>query len=324
MIKVSPYPLNTIFIDNMGDEFDDKAPKGSRKGKKNTSDDGDEYVLEGTSEKPYSKPGEKDNDNDPDHSELVYADSKSHSYRLDPNADEDMKDGSELIKDNVRTYEMNISAEDRTDPIYGGLRAESDSSSNKESLKRREMKRQQKYQMGEFNMPKHMPYGNHPSYNELFPSFCGHCYYKVDMAFISWSCRGHCGKVYHDRCKKNLDNVHGGKTPDSMSEPSEWICWLCKEGKAECFICKKVDPVKWSSKKPVPFYIKSNSGTEEADKLEGLHGKDDPMGKPRNKEVNEDTPKAEPHLVNAEGEDQKETEFKFTFEKEEPKPKQKV
>jgi hypothetical protein len=142
--------------------------KKNRKSKKNNSDDGDEYVLEGTSEKQLSY--KKNEDGGEDHSEIVYADSKSHSYRLDPNADEDMKEGSEMAKDNVPTFEMNISAEDRTDPMYAMI-PESDSSSNKESLRRREMKKAQKYGISEFSMPKQMPYASHPPYSELFPVF---------------------------------------------------------------------------------------------------------------------------------------------------------
>ena len=163
-----------MYLDNLGDEFDDKVPKGSKKGKKNASDDGDEYVLEGTSEKQYSSkhgPGYKNEEGAEDHSELVYADSKSFSYRLDPNADEDMKDSSELAKDNVPTFEMNISAEDRTDPLYG-IVPESDSSSNKESLRKREMKKQQKYGTGEFSRPKQMPYsGSQSAYSDYFPVY---------------------------------------------------------------------------------------------------------------------------------------------------------
>lgn len=166
--------IKCFSLDNLGDEFDDKVPKGSKKGKKNASDDGDEYVLEGTSEKQYSSklgPGYKNEEGAEDHSEIVYADSKSYSYRLDPNADEDMKDSSELAKDNVPTFEMNISAEDRTDPLYGVV-PESDSSSNKESLRKRELKKQQKYGAGEFSMPKQMPYsGSQATYSDYFPVY---------------------------------------------------------------------------------------------------------------------------------------------------------
>jgi hypothetical protein len=166
--------------DGLDDEFQEKAAK-NRKGKKN-SDDGEEYVLEG-SEKPYLKPEDR---NDDDHSEIVYADSKSHSYKMDPNAEEEMKEGSN--KDNVRTYEMDISAADRTDPMY--VVPESDSSSNKESLRRRELKRQQKYGIDGFSMPKQVQYGQH-NYADLFPVFCGHCSTKVDMSYIHWQCKGH-------------------------------------------------------------------------------------------------------------------------------------
>lgn len=296
--------------------------KGAKKTKKSNSDDGEEYVLEGTSEKNFSKKGEKDGEGAEEHSELVYADSKSHSYRLDPNQDEDMKDGSEVVKDNVRTYEMNISAEDRTDPMYGMI-PESDSSSNKESMRRREMKKQQKYGVGEFSMPKQMPYGNHPSYSDLFPTFCSSCFFKVDMNYISWSCRGHCGKVYHDRCKKSLDTFYRNKGQEAMNEPNEWICWLCREGKAECFICKQIDPVKWSPKKQIPFYIRNNPAGElepsVKDPEKPPFDPNDSYKCPENRQKPD-----EPHLVKPEGEEQKETEFKFRFDNEEPFTNQKV
>jgi len=308
--------------------------KKGKKLKKTNSDDGDEYILEGTSEKQLSF--KKNDDGGEDHSELVYADSKSHSYRLDPNADEDMKEGSEMAKDNVPTYEMNISAEDRTDPMYGVV-PESDSSSNRESIKKREMKKQQqKYGLGEFSMPKQMPYGSHAPYSELFPVFCAECSGKVDTAFIYWGCRGHCGKVYHDRCKKSLDNYFRGRVKDSNNESNEWLCWLCREGKAECFICKKFDIIKWNPKKPIPSYIRNNPDL--INKLRNTAGpKSEPMG--RIKEENPDvyqkihdddawkntdrkSKNNEPHLVKSEDGQQKETEFKFQFESETPFPTQ--
>jgi hypothetical protein len=165
-----------------------------------------------------------------------------------------MKEGSN--KDNVRTYDMNISANERTDPLYNI--PDSDSISNKESMRRREMKRAQKYGIDGFHMPKQIPPYGHHSYTDLFPVFCAHCFYKVDLAYLSWQCRGHCGKVFHDRCKKALDSNYLDKDKEDESNPSDWLCWLCSGGKAECFICKKIEFVKWNSRKPVPSYIKNN------------------------------------------------------------------
>ena len=108
-----------IVYDDAGDEYDDKLNQKGNKRQRKNSDDGEEYVVE-------------------DHSEVVYADSKSHSFRFEPNMEDDVKGSSELAKDNVPTFEMNISAEDRTDPMYG-IVPESDSSS-KESMMKREMK----------------------------------------------------------------------------------------------------------------------------------------------------------------------------------------
>lgn len=161
-------------VDNINDEFEDKInAKSTRKQKKAKSDDGEEYVLEeGISEKPYLIKGMRRLNNEDvveDHSEFVYADSKSHSFRFEPYIEDEVKGSSELAKDNVPTFEMNISAEDRTDPMYGVVQ-ESDSSS-KESMRKREMKKQQKYGPSEFNIPRMMPYNSHALYNEPFPVF---------------------------------------------------------------------------------------------------------------------------------------------------------
>ena len=85
---------------------------------------------------------------------------------------------------------MNISAEDRTDPMFG-VAHESDSSSKEESTRKREMKKHQKYPMNEFSMPKLMHYNTHQMYNEPFPVFCSECFYKVDTSYVSWICRGY-------------------------------------------------------------------------------------------------------------------------------------
>lgn len=200
---------------------------------------------------------EKPDEGQEDHSEVVYADSKSHSFRFEANPDDDIKGSSELAKDFIPTYEMNISAEDRTDPLYG-VAHESDSSSKEESMRRREMKRMQKYGVNEFSMPKVMNY-NHTMYNEPFPFFCSECYYKVDTSHVSWICRGHCGKVYHDRCKRIFDQNNKNSNSSLSNDHRDWICWMCREGKAECFICKKVDLVKPNPKKPLPRYINSEA-----------------------------------------------------------------
>ena len=222
-------------VDGAGDEFDEKPNKLNRKHKDKNNSDGEEYVVEGQEKAFFTKTisGEKNEYPIEDHSELVYADSKSHSFRFETHQDEEMNKSSELNKDNVPTYEMVMSAEDRTDPIYG-VAHESDSSSKDEYLKRKEMRRMQKYGAKEFSIPKSMNYSNHQMYNnEPFPYFCAECYYKVDTSHVSWICRGHCGKVYHDRCKRTFEANNRNRNQYISNDHRDWICWMCREGKAE-------------------------------------------------------------------------------------------
>ena len=169
-----------------------------------------------------------------------------------------------------------------------GIVPESDSSS-KESMMKRELKKQQKYGTGEFSMPKMMPYNAHNIYNEPFPVFWSQCYYKVDTTYVSWIWRGHWGKVYHDRWKKSLDNQIRTLHPEMMNTNREWICWFCREGKAEWFIWKKIDPVKLNLKKPVPSYIlqKSGSSANSYSQSQYISQKDNPSGE--QKDMNNDT-----------------------------------
>ena len=308
---------------NIGEDFEDNA-ENKRRNRKN-SDDGEEYVLE-DQDKPYSKPGERNEEGGEDHSEMVYADSKSHSYRLDLNPDEEMKEGSN--KDNARTFELGASVDDRTDPM-GGVH-ESDAGSSKESMRRREMKRQQKYPIEGFHRPKQMPYSNH-SYTDLFPVFCGHCLSKVDLSYPSWQCKGHCGKIYHEDCKNRIDEDFRERVRENIN-PNEWLCWLCCQGKAECFICKQIDYVKWNARKPVPSYIKNNpalaeyhkGGSSSHDKKEASRS-EEKESKPKDySESNPDNSQKEPHLIKNEDGMEKETEIKFRFDDPPPVPRSPV
>jgi hypothetical protein len=330
MTKVS-YIILLYSLDNGNDEYDDKnSSLNVRKGKKNNSD-AEDYVIDSSDKPSMSKgiSGEKQEDAPEEHSEVVYADSKSHSFRFEVNPDDDMKEDSELAKDNVPTYEMNMSLEDRTDPIY--VAHESDSSSKDENLRRRELKRQQKYGVNEFSAPKVMPYNNPHMYNEPFPVFCGDCSIKVDTTYMPWICRGHCGKVYHDRCKKNLESNPRNRLQIVGADPRKWICWICREGKAECFICKKIDYVKPNPKKPLPPYVinmnsssinsyspshysSQRENTTERQRKDDLYltiDQDDAWKLPEKKAAEKKPFVEEPKPKE---EENKETEFKFQFE----------
>ena len=138
-------------------------------------------------------------------------------------------------------------------------------------------------------MPKMMPYNAHNIYNEPFPVFWSQWYYKVDTTYVSWICRGHCGKVYHDRWKKTLDNQIRTLHPEILNANREWICWFWREGKAEWFIWKKIDPVKLNLKKPIPPYIlqKSVSSANSYSQSQYISQKDNTNGE--QKDLNNDT-----------------------------------
>lgn len=152
-------------------------------------------------------------------------------------------------------------------------------------------------------------------------------------------CRGHCGKVYHDRCKKALDSAYRGRYRDRGNNPSEWICWVCSEGKAECFICRKIDTVSWNTRKPIPGYVRKLLAKENPPKSEYPGQRDDPMGQPSENKQREHGPNSpdepwkhperrqkegEPHLIEQKEDEQKETEFRFQFDNTTPAEENKV
>lgn len=109
------------------------------------------------------------------------------------------------------------------------------------------------------------------------------------------------------------------------------MCWLCCQGKAECFICKDIDFVKWNARKKVPGYIRNNPALTPYFKQIGQTRKEITLPRQnlaknseKEKEVEEsalknlpaeaDNSKLEPHLIKNEEGIEKETEIKFRFD----------
>lgn len=185
--------------------------------------------------------------------------------------------------------------------------------------RRREIKRQQKHaemQRQKQQLPLNL------NYTEFFPIFCGLCLRKVEDNYSCWKCQGHCGKIYRDECKKRLDMKYLGEI-NERADPNRWLCWLCSQGKAECFICGEIDFVKWNARKKVPSYIRNNPALaqyhkygqqQQLQKRPEESEKDNPESAERAPTPGVDNSSKEPHLIQTEGDGDKETEIKFRFD----------